>query len=58
MTGTGICSTDLLARRLRDAGCRFAFGMPGGEVLTLSQSLENAGITFFDKTRKLRRIHG
>ncbi|MEM6758617.1 MAG: thiamine pyrophosphate-binding protein [Pseudomonadota bacterium] len=39
-------TADVLARRLYDAGCRFAFGMPGGEVLTLVDALEAAGIRF------------
>ncbi|KUJ86203.1 acetolactate synthase [Ruegeria marisrubri] len=39
-------AADLLARRLYEAGCRHAFGMPGGEVLTLVDALEQAGITF------------
>ena len=39
-------SADTLARRLYDAGCRYAFGMPGGEVLTLVDALEQAGIRF------------
>jgi acetolactate synthase I/II/III large subunit len=39
-------ATDLLARRLYEAGCRTAFGMPGGEVLTLVDSLVAAGIRF------------
>lgn len=39
-------AADVLAARLYDAGCRFAFGMPGGEVLTLVDALERAGITF------------
>ena len=39
-------AADLLARRLFEAGCRYAFGMPGGEVLTLVDALEKAGITF------------
>jgi acetolactate synthase-1/2/3 large subunit len=41
-----IRAADALARRLYDAGCRHAFGMPGGEVLTLVDALEDAGITF------------
>ena len=41
-----IRAADALARRLYDAGCRFAFGMPGGEVLTLVDALEKAGIRF------------
>ncbi len=39
-------AADLLAQRLYEAGCRHAFGMPGGEVLTLVDALERAGITF------------
>lgn len=35
MTGHKLRAADLVARRLYEAGCRFAFGMPGGEVLTL-----------------------
>ena len=39
-------AADVLAERLYDAGCRYAFGMPGGEVLTLLDALEKAGIQF------------
>ena len=39
-------AADLLAERLFEAGCRHAFGMPGGEVLTLIDALERAGIEF------------
>lgn len=39
-------AADVLARRLYKAGCRHAFGMPGGEVLTLVDALEKAGIRF------------
>jgi len=45
MADTLSCA-DLLARRLFDAGVRHAFGMPGGEVLSLVAALERAGITF------------
>ncbi|APE42605.1 acetolactate synthase [Sulfitobacter alexandrii] len=45
MTET-IRAADALARRLFAAGCRTAFGMPGGEVLTLIDALERAGIRF------------
>jgi len=41
-----IRAADALARRLYAAGCRTAFGMPGGEVLTLIDALEKAGIRF------------
>ncbi len=43
---TTIRAADAVARRLYAAGCRHAFGMPGGEVLTLVDALEAAGITF------------
>lgn len=39
-------AADVVAKRLYEAGCRWAFGMPGGEVLTLLDALEKAGITF------------
>lgn len=39
-------AADVVAQRLYKAGCRFAFGMPGGEVLTLVDALEKAGIRF------------
>lgn len=37
---------DTLARVLRDAGIRFAFGMPGGEIVTFVDALERTGIRF------------
>lgn len=37
-------AADYLARRLYEAGCRHAFGMPGGEVLTVMDALAKAGI--------------
>lgn len=43
---TTLRAADVLARRLYEAGCRTAFGMPGGEVLTLIDALEAAGIRF------------
>ncbi|WP_298261880.1 thiamine pyrophosphate-binding protein [uncultured Litoreibacter sp.] len=39
-------AADFLAERLYEAGCRHAFGMPGGEVLTLVDALQKAGIEF------------
>lgn len=39
-------AADLVAERLYEAGCRHAFGMPGGEVLTLLDALERVGIEF------------
>ncbi|MCB2102121.1 MAG: thiamine pyrophosphate-binding protein, partial [Rhodobacterales bacterium] len=36
----------IIAQRLALAGCRHAFGVPGGEVLTLIDALAGAGITF------------
>ena len=46
MTQTKLRAADVLAKRLYAAGCRYAFGMPGGEVLTLIDALEQAGIRF------------
>ncbi|MEQ8441425.1 MAG: thiamine pyrophosphate-binding protein [Alphaproteobacteria bacterium] len=39
-------SADAIAARLAREGCRHAFGMPGGEVLSLMQALSAAGIEF------------
>lgn len=39
-------AADAVARRLFEAGCRHAFGMPGGEVLTIVDALTKAGIAF------------
>ncbi|MFQ5934848.1 MAG: thiamine pyrophosphate-binding protein [Acidiferrobacterales bacterium] len=39
-------TADIIARRLYDAGCRHAFGIPGGEVLTVMDALSRAGIKF------------
>ncbi len=46
MTKLTARAADLVARRLYEAGCRYAFGMPGGEVLTIVDALEAAGIKF------------
>ncbi|WP_371687478.1 thiamine pyrophosphate-binding protein [Thalassococcus sp. S3] len=46
MTAAPMRAADILAQRLYEAGCRHAFGMPGGEVLTLVDALEKAGIRF------------
>ncbi|MEM9584895.1 MAG: thiamine pyrophosphate-binding protein [Pseudomonadota bacterium] len=43
---TPMRAADLVAQRLYEAGCRHAFGMPGGEVLTLVDALEAVGIEF------------
>ncbi|MBN9672946.1 thiamine pyrophosphate-binding protein [Roseibium aggregatum] len=37
---------DIIAGKLHAAGCRHAFGMPGGEVLALLQALDEAGLKF------------
>lgn len=37
---------DMVGRTLYDHGVRQAFGMPGGEVVTLIDGMQNAGITF------------
>lgn len=37
---------DLIAAKLYSAGCRHAFGIPGGEVLAMMQALDRAGLAF------------
>ena len=37
-------ASEVIASRLRDAGCTHAFGIPGGEVLALMDALREAGI--------------
>ena len=39
-------TVEIIARRLYDAGCRHAFGIPGGEVLAMMDALDAAGIKF------------
>ncbi len=39
-------AADIIAQRLYAAGCRFAFGIPGGEVIAMVDALERAGIRF------------
>ena len=39
-------AADAIARRLYEAGCRHAFGIPGSEVLTMMNALRAAGIAF------------
>ncbi|WP_282604203.1 thiamine pyrophosphate-binding protein [Pelagibius sp. Alg239-R121] len=39
-------AADILAQALYDAGCRHAFGIPGGEVLTVMHALSDAGLDF------------
>ncbi|MEM7423246.1 MAG: thiamine pyrophosphate-binding protein [Pseudomonadota bacterium] len=39
-------AADIIAARLAAAGVRMAFGIPGGEVLTLIDAMERAGIRF------------
>jgi hypothetical protein len=39
-------TAEIIARRLYEAGCRHAFGIPGGEVLTMMEALRDAGIAF------------
>ncbi len=43
---TTTTAADLIARRLYEAGCRQAFGIPGGEVLTMMNALRAAGVEF------------
>ena len=39
-------TADIIATRLYEAGCRHAFGIPGGEVLRLVRGLTENGISF------------
>ncbi len=39
-------TVQIIAETLHDAGCRHAFGIPGGEVLSMMDALDNAGIAF------------
>ena len=39
-------AAQLIARRLAEAGCTHAFGIPGGEVLVLMDALREVGIEF------------
>jgi acetolactate synthase-1/2/3 large subunit len=39
-------AAEILADRLAAAGCRHAFGVPGGEVLTVMDALARAGVAF------------
>ena len=45
-TSAPASAAQIIARRLRDLGCRHAFGIPGGEVLAMMNALEDAGIAF------------
>ena len=49
-----VSAAQLIAARLFEAGCRHAFGVPGGEVLTLMQALDAAGVARL-QTELLRR---
>ena len=39
-------ASDVIARTLKEVGCRYAFGIPGGEVIHLIDALARAGIEF------------
>ncbi len=41
-----LTTVDIIAQRLFEAGCRHAFGIPGGEVLAMMEALARAGISF------------
>ena len=51
-------AADIIARRLHDAGCRYVFGIPGGETLALMDALAAAGLRFvLTKQEKIGRAH-
>ena len=39
-------TAEIIGRRLAEAGCRHAFGIPGGEVLALIDGLRRTGLSF------------
>ena len=39
-------AADIIACKLYEAGCRHAFGIPGGEVLTMIDAMVDAGLNF------------
>ncbi len=39
-------TVEIIADALYQSGCRFAFGIPGGEVLSMMAALQNSGIEF------------
>ena len=46
MSSNKMRGADVVAQRLADAGCTAVFGIPGGEVLTLVDAVEKAGMRF------------
>ena len=42
-------TADFLAEGLYEAGCRHAFGMPGGEVLTILDAFKKTGYPVYSK---------
>ena len=40
----GKSASEVVAKRLYEAGCRHAFGIPGGEVLAMMDALDRAGL--------------
>jgi acetolactate synthase-1/2/3 large subunit len=46
MSASTPTAVDIIARRFYEAGCRLAFGIPGGEVLSMVDALTRAGIRF------------
>ena len=43
-TQAGQSASEVIAERLYDAGCRHAFGIPGGEVFAIMDALDRAGL--------------
>ena len=39
-------ASEIIGKRLYHAGCRWAFGIPGGEVLFLMEGLKKSGVEF------------
>jgi len=41
-----LSAAEIVAKHLADAGCRHAFGIPGGEVISMIDALAEAGVDF------------
>jgi len=46
MANTSLNGAQIIAQKLKQAGCKRAFGIPGGEVLAILDGLGQAGIDF------------
>ena len=54
--GGGKRAADRVAERLFEAGCRYAFGMPGGEILTVIDALARQASSSFSPSMRTARV--